>query len=851
MNLEQVKTALEALFNEQEAYFAERTIIFWYDDEGQFASDIDQLELDNAEIIRLDDYNAFKIKYTLETTNTGTSYLVYSPKPKPSPRENWLLDINKYSLEFSTDKAVLIMRDLGVSNPALVNIFRKHLKFFDNKERYRKFAGYKLENFTEESIEIAVMAALCQLPAADFEQVVRRVLSGTAERENRYLQAISSFGDLDAFWNLIEKQYGYHLEERNLEKLMLSFLITHLDYNLEEKTPSSWQPYITSKQTDTMLFVSSFINHSVDSSYYDKLANNAEETLKVKEYALQWDMDSYMACDTFKAFDEAIMEKLKKALLENIGEFDRYKNVIGNRRRSFWFKRFSKHYETIYYATELLNMEQEMGKQVKSGPANDIFKRYTDYYYLMDYYYRKFYLHFDQIEDKEPFTDLVDKIENTYKNWYLDELSIKWSDAVEDELATGYPLAGVSQQANFYNDNISKHTRSGDRVFVIISDALRYEVGRELLELINGEIRGSATLSSMQGVVPSTTQMGMTALLPSKTIQIDNDGNISADGISTQGTQNRARILEAYSENAVAIQAGNLLDMKRAEYKELVEGSKLIYIYHNTIDAIGDDSQTEKEVFEAVEKALQQILQLVKSLVNNISATNIYITADHGFVYRRSPLEEHVKLSSAINGALNEGRRHALVDTAETPEGCLAVSMDYLLGKESNLKAIMPKSIIRFKLPGAGANFTHGGVSLQEIALPLITFKYLRKERYKASRVTVKLTSISRKITNRITYLDFLQTDRVEEKKLPLKLKLYFTDEAGNRISNENIIIADSSAAEAQDRKHREKFTLKEMAYDKSKKYYLVMEDEEQTVEKVYEKIPFAIDLLISDDFTF
>ena len=115
----------------------------------------------------------------------------------------------------------------------------------------------------------------------------------------------------------------------------------------------------------------------------------------------------------------------------------------------------------------------------------------------------------------------------------------------------------------------------------------------------------------------------------------------------------------------------------------------------------------------------------------------------------------------------------------------------------------------------------------------------------------VKLTNISRKITNRITYLKFLQVDRVGDKKLPLRLKLYFEDEAGQRISNENIIIADSSSSQAAKRAHREKFTLKELPYDKNKPYYLIMEDEEEPVEKIYKKIPFVIDLLISDDFIF
>ena len=175
--------------------------------------------------------------------------------------------------------------------------------------------------------------------------------------------------------------------------------------------------------------------------------------------------------------------------------------------------------------------------------------------------------------------------------------------------------------------------------------------------------------------------------------------------------------------------------------------------------------------------------------------------------------------------------------------------MNYLLGKETNLRAIVPKGVIRYKVQGAGANYVHGGVSLQEIIIPVIKFKYIRKDEYKPTKVEIKLTNISRKITNRITYLEFFQTEIVEDKKIPLRLKMYFTDEEGERISNENIIIADSRSEDPQNRTYREKFTLKDMAYDKTKKYYLILEDEEETVEKIYEKIPFVIDILFSDDF--
>jgi hypothetical protein len=41
------------------------------------------------------------------------------------------------------------------------------------------------------------------------------------------------------------------------------------------------------------------------------------------------------------------------------------------------------------------------------------------------------------------------------------------------------------------------------------------------------------------------------------------------------------------------------------------------------------------------------------------------------------------------------------------------------------------------------------------------------------------------------------------------------------------------------------------MKYDKTKNYYLILEDEDQDVDKIYDKIPFIIDIAFSDDFGF
>ncbi|WP_145453461.1 hypothetical protein, partial [Staphylococcus epidermidis] len=68
-------------------------------------------------------------------------------------------------------------------------------------------------------------------------------------------------------------------------------------------------------------------------------------------------------------------------------------------------------------------------------------------------------------------------------------------------------------------------------------------------------------------------------------------------------------------------------------------------------------------------------------------------------------------------------------------EGTWSFAMDYILDQPGGRFAIIPKGIHRFAIQGAGANYVHGGAMLQEIVVPVITFK---NDRSKSSRNTVK-----------------------------------------------------------------------------------------------------------------
>ena len=87
----------------------------------------------------------------------------------------------------------------------------------------------------------------------------------------------------------------------------------------------------------------------------------------------------------------------------------------------------------------------------------------------------------------------------------------------------------------------------------------------------------------------------------------------------------------------------NFYKMNRAKQEEFIKGKKVIYIYHDSIDAIGDKGKTENNTFNACDEAISNIVSLSK-LLSSLGVVNIYITSDHGFLYEKKEVEEYNKL---------------------------------------------------------------------------------------------------------------------------------------------------------------------------------------------------------------
>ncbi|MGQ9027459.1 BREX-1 system phosphatase PglZ type A [Bacillus licheniformis] len=852
MNINQIEAALSDIFNEPLKDGEQRKIVFWVDKDNEFTEDIEQLTVDKVKFHTLTERNQFHTKYLLEEEDPASSYLIYT-NLELGVEDNWLADTVFYSKTFYADRISLILSELNI-DPSLRAVIKKYERFFNNKERFRKFSALNIETYSEQIIELSIMSVLCNVRTPDFEEVLKAVLMDTLDdNENKYLSLLEKFFDIEVFWNYISNHYGYEREKKSLKTLFIHLAVTAFSQSVGEENLNGLSDFISNRnKTNAVVFIDHWMHHKTDYMVFDEYAEMAEQEIQLSNIITKLPIEAFKLADTFPYLDRAIIIYIANGLVTQLEDYEEYTKLIKLRRAKHYYDKFASIYEALYYTVKIHEFYKEHRQGIPQGRAIDLYQAYVNDYHLMDSYYRKFYVAYDEESNHDLLKKLKMLVENLYTNWYMGELSSHWSQAVESEMTQEWSLPGIKNQQDFYSSFIDSKVRNGERVFVIVSDALRYEIGVELADRLNTETMGVCDVETLLGVVPSITKLGMPSLLPHKEIDIDANARVFVDGKDSSGLENRKKIIESKVAESIAVHFQDVLAMNKAGRRETFKGKKLIYIYHDTIDAMGDKASTEVYTFNAVETSLNQLYDLVKIIRDDLSGTNVYITADHGFLYQRDELEESDKIGQDSTDSIEVKRRYILSKEQREVPGQLAINLSSVIKNEQQLTAYLPKATLRNKMQGSGINFVHGGASLQEIVVPLLTFKNKRTGQKGAKaikKVDIKLTNTTRKITNSIFNLEFFQTEKVEDKTTPRTVVIYMADEDGSVISNEETIIGDRPFDNPADRTFKLRFVLKSISYDRNKIYYLTIRDTETSV--VVEKIPFNINLGIISDFDF
>ncbi|MED4238942.1 BREX-1 system phosphatase PglZ type A [Priestia megaterium] len=851
MNLDQIITTLTASFNEPLNDGEHRKIIFWVDKEKEFIDEINYLSMDNVKIHQLTEQNNFYSKYLLEEKDPTSHYLIYTNNDI-GVEENWLIDTVYYSKTFYADKISLLMDYLGI-DASLRTVVKKYEKFF-NKKYSQKLKSYGIQSYTEEMIEVGIMSVLCNLKTPDFEEILKSVLKeNLSDEDNKYFDLMERYFDINIFWKYVLNLYDYDRKDRSLKTLFMHLTVTSLSHSIEESLLSNLEGFIAgNNRSNALVFIDHWMHHKSDYIIYNELAEIIEREVNLADIIHQLPIETFKNADIFPYFDKAIIIYIANSLEVLHEDYDDYIKLINLRRVKHFYENFQFIYEALFYTVKIYKFYKKYSTGIPKASAIDMWNSYINEYYAMDTYYRKFYVAYDSEPNSEILKKLKEMVENLYTNWFMGDLSSHWSQSVKSDIEDNWVLPGITNQQNFYKKYVAPKAQKGERVFVIISDALRYEVGLEIAEKLNAEMMGACDIEPMLSVVPSITKLGMASLLPHKTLDFDENGKVLVDGKSSSGIENRKGIIESAVLDSVAVHSQELLSMNKGGRREFFKGKKVIYIYHDSIDAMGDKASTEIYTFSAVEKAIEEIITLIKIVRDDLSGTNVFVTADHGFVYQREALMESDKIEKDDIQSIEVKRRYMLSKEKKEMDGTLNINMNSIIKNENQLNVYVPKATIRFRMQGAGVNFVHGGASLQEIAVPLIKYKNIRRGQANSReivKIDIKLTNTARKITNSLFHLSFFQTEKVEEKTVPRTVKVYMAEEDGAVISNEETIIGDRTSENPEDRTFKLRFALKTINYDKNKHYYLTIKDVETGV--ILEKIPFNINLGIISDFDF
>lgn len=835
MNIKQIIDRLNAEFIGDT-----RKLVFWYDDNGEFVEDMQNVELDNAKVYFLQPDNQFATKLFLERQDTTTNYLIYAPFPKPDVRDNHLEDTLLYSKRFFADRASLLSVDLGIDEK-YKPIIEKHIKFFANKERTQRFYDLEIENFNKENIIIGLLSAICRTRTCSFEEVIRVMLTDGELADNKFLFEAEKYSLLDDFWKLCEQHFGYADAKPTLEKLVVTMFVTYTAKYVESELPDPWKAFLSYRAGNIIAFMDNLMNNILYRDRYDELSAHVASGLKVQKAFSDYSPDDLVNCDTFLAIDQILINWIVGRLTaEDVGATLNtltIPQICDKRSKMHFGEKTGVCYRMLSSAYEII----QAGNYRCPDGFRDILRQYQEEDFRLDCEYRWFYSAFDQIEDTAEFEPLRDLVENIYTNEYLETLLPKWNVAIQEPDA----LMALPLQRDFFARNLSN---AKERTVVIISDAMRYEVGKELFRRMQDDPKCTSKLEVQLGVLPSYTRLGMAALLPHSELTMTDDFKVLIDGMPCDNLFERETVLQKYSPDSVCVQFDSIKSLKIAELRSIFTGKQVVYVYHNQIDARGDKLNTEDEVFIACQEAITEIIDLIHRISTSANTYHFIVTADHGFIYKRDKIEESDKIEGIKSKTSFINRRFVVSQEPVSGDGIASMEMGKILRNADTKWVSYPISDDVFKVTGGGQNYVHGGSSPQEMLVPVLNLK-MERGHMETRNADIALVSMVRKITNKIAILDFIQSEPVSDVVKAAAYRLFFVSDDNERISNVNSCIADSREQDAGKRIFRMKFQFKDKKYDKDKQYFFVIYDDATGLEVF--RHPVIMDMAFADDYGF
>lgn len=382
--------------------------------------------------------------------------------------------------------------------------------------------------------------------------------------------------------------------------------------------------------------------------------------------------------------------------------------------------------------------ELKAAGSIKLNKPEDYIAKYSSDWYRIDTCYRLAVEAFKSVVlggiENNVLNTAKTRMDKDYSK-FVNDVNIEWGSRLIEN-GEGFSSLSISRQSDFYNEFVN----NGQRKVVVISDALRYEVAVQLMNEL-AKKKHIASLKPMIASLPTETEYDKPALLPHKNLTFNN-ANLEVDSHVLKTTAQRTSQVRLYNPEAECVTYEVLMGISNLQERRDFVKKPFVYVFHDAIDNDGHDSDLPR----ACQAAVKELAALVNHLHSTLNVANVIVTSDHGFIFNDINFEDKDK-QTITEETIERKTRYYLTESPTTVEGVLKFKLSEVseIKSESPVYVAIPQGTNRFAAPG-GYKYTHGGVSLQEVLVPVIISKIKKtstKDKVNVSLLTSNLNMVS------------------------------------------------------------------------------------------------------------
>ena len=743
-------------------------VLFIFDRMNVIENDLTGIEWRENYVYKIFDGAWFNTKYNIENTWKDLNVvLLFSNDTLPQTEADMLkfplLDMLKANMEYKEDDYSSFIQQYGLPEKFGPFIRRNITELMSSKVSAILSGHISAETFSEDLVARAFISSyLSDKKLLDWETIIVRMIILGADYEDKkcieFFNRVSKNPDAKRCLDeRLTRIFGFTYNPNVKSKM--KEIAECLKYNsitqlLDPVANDNYKKYkvINSLSLDLINKIYDIgMNDRLLSERFVKAFDALSSDIKESELIELYGIDAHFFHMTDNLCWPILNEVVKSKL---ITEPDKVNERV--RELSLKMPVISKVQKVIDFIEQLAlyyEMTREIGT-LKLNTPQDYINLYKETFYKVDKCYRNALdSYYEALNITTPVEQTLNDAKKLLDAEYakiVNVLNLEWLGCVKEK-GEYFSCVNLPKQDEFFNTVYN----AGLKMVVIVSDALRYEVAKELMEELSKE-KHMAEIDEYLAMLPTETKFCKSSLLPHHKLELAG-ADMTVDGIVLSTTPARNAHIAKYKDGAVCMSYEAFRGTDLQGQREICK-SPLVYIFHDTIDH-ASHSNSPFAYIAACRQAIKELSELTKRLHSSVNVSNIYITSDHGFLYNDMRFEDKDK-HSITEETIDSGTRYYLTTSKADVHGIIKFPLSAVSGIKTagEVYIAVPEGSNRLAAPG-GYNFAHGGATLQEMIIPVIHSWRMKVE--KSEKVGVALLNHNLNMVSSRVKVQIIQSEAV------------------------------------------------------------------------------------------